>query len=102
MFDHHCTACDRRQLIFPSQVTGLDNTDHGIVVSFRCWCGSEQILVTGRGPPARASPSRRLSPTRRPDVGLRHVAARCSPGSRTPGCPGRILPRLPAPGSAPP
>ena len=21
MFDHHCTACDQRQLIFPSQVT---------------------------------------------------------------------------------
>ena len=24
MFDHHCTACDKRQLIFPSQVTSLD------------------------------------------------------------------------------
>ena len=49
MFAHHCTACDRRQLIFPSQVGGLVNTDHGIVVSFRCWCGSEQSLVTGAG-----------------------------------------------------
>ncbi len=47
MFDHHCTACDRRQLIFPSQVTRIDNTDHGIVVAFGCWCGSEQTHVTG-------------------------------------------------------
>jgi hypothetical protein len=48
VFDHHCTACDRRLLIFPSQVTGLANTDHGIVVDFVCWCGSEQSLVTGK------------------------------------------------------
>jgi len=49
VFDHHCTTCDRRQLIFPSQVTSLDNTDHGIVVAFVCWCGSGQSLLTGRG-----------------------------------------------------
>ena len=56
MFVHHCTACDRRQLIFASQVAGLANTDHGIVVGFRCWCGSEQVLVTGAGVrPARAT-----------------------------------------------
>ena len=48
MFDHHCTACDRRQLIFPSQVTRIDNTDHGIEVAFDCWCGSEQTHLTGR------------------------------------------------------
>ncbi len=47
MFTHHCTACDRRQLIFASQVLGLANTDHGIDVSFRCWCGEEQSLTTG-------------------------------------------------------
>ena len=56
MFAHHCTACDRRQLIFPGQVGGVANTDHGIVVSFRCWCGAEQSLVTGAGArPARVS-----------------------------------------------
>ena len=48
MFDHHCTACERRQLIFPSQVTSLDNTDRGIVVTFTCWCGADQVLVTGK------------------------------------------------------
>jgi hypothetical protein len=49
MFAHHCTACDRRQLIFPGQVDRIDNTDHGMVVGFRCWCGSEQTAVTGSG-----------------------------------------------------
>ena len=48
MFDAHCTACDKRQLIFPSQVTSLTNTDHGIVVTYTCWCGAEQSLTTGR------------------------------------------------------
>lgn len=50
MFDHTCTACERRQLIFASQVTSLVNTDHGIVVAFTCWCGAEQTMVTGRAP----------------------------------------------------
>ncbi len=48
MFDHHCTACGQRELIFPSQITGLTNTDHGIVVEFECWCGSAQTMVSGR------------------------------------------------------
>ena len=48
MFDHTCTECERRQLIFPSQVTSLVNTDHGIIVAFTCWCGADQTLLTGR------------------------------------------------------
>ena len=48
MFDHNCTACAKRQLIFPSQVTSLTNTGHGIVVAFTCWCGADQTMVTGR------------------------------------------------------
>ena len=48
MFDHHCTDCGKRQLIFPSQITSMNNTDHGIIVAFRCWCGAEQTMVTGR------------------------------------------------------
>ena len=42
MFTHHCTACDKTQLIFFSQVTGLADTEHGTAVTFTCWCGSEQ------------------------------------------------------------
>lgn len=48
MFTHTCTVCARRQLIFPSQITSLDNTAEGIVLAFTCWCGSEQTAVTGR------------------------------------------------------
>ena len=52
MFDNNCKVCESRVLIFPSQVTSLANTDDGIVVSFMCWCGTEQTQVTGK--PARA------------------------------------------------
>ncbi|CAB4691162.1 MAG: hypothetical protein F2667_02215 [Actinobacteria bacterium] len=48
MFDNHCTACDKRQLIFPSQVTAMTNTDAGISVTFTCWCGAEQTMLTGK------------------------------------------------------
>ena len=48
MFVHTCSACERRQLVFGSQITALHNTDHGIVVRFTCWCGAEQVSVTGR------------------------------------------------------
>ena len=47
MFDHHCTSCDKRQLIFPSQVMSMTNTDHGIVGAVTCWCGAAQTLITG-------------------------------------------------------
>ena len=55
MFDHHCTACAKRQLIFPSQITGLVNTEHGIVLSFTCWCGADQTVVTGRRAPSASA-----------------------------------------------
>jgi len=42
MFANHCTACAKRQLIFPGQIKNLSNTDAGIVVTYTCWCGSEQ------------------------------------------------------------
>jgi hypothetical protein len=48
MFDHQCTACRKRQLIFSSQVTAMTNTSAGIVVAFTCWCGADQTIVTGK------------------------------------------------------
>jgi hypothetical protein len=53
VFSHHCTACDRTQLIFTSQVTGLTNDELGIAVSFTCWCGSAQTKLTGKAADAR-------------------------------------------------
>jgi hypothetical protein len=48
MFDRVCTACHKRQLIFPGMVTGMANTEHGIVVTYTCWCGADQAMLTGR------------------------------------------------------
>ena len=90
MFDHHCTACGKRQLIFPTQIASMDNTDHGIVVSF-------QLLVRRRpddrhrpqGRPPRAQPSL-PDPTPEPAAHLRCVAgfARAARSPYTsPGCP---------------
>jgi hypothetical protein len=47
MFAHTCTTCHRRELIFPSQITGMETTEHGIVVSFTCWCDAPQTMLTG-------------------------------------------------------
>ena len=68
MFDNNCQVCASRVLIFPSQVTSVANTDEGIVVTFTCWCGTEQTQVTGkvvRRDRGRASPPEDgRSPTR--------------------------------------
>ncbi len=55
MFDRHCSACDQTQLIFPSQISAVTNTDHGILVSYTCWCGAEQTWLTGSRGHADAS-----------------------------------------------
>ena len=55
MFDHKCTQCGKRQLIFPGQVTSLVNTDDGIVVTHTCWCGAEQAWVTGKAAATRSA-----------------------------------------------
>jgi hypothetical protein len=48
MFAIHCPNADARVLIWISQIAGLRNTDHGIEVAFRCWCGEPAVLLTGR------------------------------------------------------
>lgn len=47
MFEVHCAACNRRQLIFASQVTQVINDDQGIAVIVRCWCGELGAIRTG-------------------------------------------------------
>ena len=46
MFTRRCTACEKRQLVSPSQLRGLEATDRGVLVSYRCMCGAEQRLET--------------------------------------------------------
>ncbi|PKH37168.1 hypothetical protein SAMN05192575_10191 [Nocardioides alpinus] len=48
MFDNFCQVCASRVLIFPSQVSSVANSADGIVVTFTCWCGTEQSQLTGR------------------------------------------------------
>ena len=45
MFTHNCSECERRQLIFPSQVTAVRPAEAGIAYHFVCWCGAAQDAV---------------------------------------------------------
>ncbi|MCH1867732.1 hypothetical protein [Nocardioides sp. CFH 31398] len=45
MFTHHCTACERRQLMFVRQISDVAPVADGLEVSFTCWCGAEQTGV---------------------------------------------------------
>ncbi len=47
MFEFHCAECDRRQVLFPSQVHQVINDDRGIAVIVRCWCGELGAIRTG-------------------------------------------------------
>jgi len=47
MFDFHCAECNRRQVLFPSQVEQVINDDQGIALIVRCWCGELGALRTG-------------------------------------------------------
>lgn len=47
MFDFKCTECDRRQVLFPSQVQQVINDDQGIALIVRCWCGELGAIRTG-------------------------------------------------------
>ena len=48
MFKLDCPSCEKTQLIFPSQVRSLVNTTHGIEAAVTCWCGADQVVLTGR------------------------------------------------------
>jgi hypothetical protein len=45
MFAHHCTACDRRMLIFPSQILSVREHEDGLAYQLECWCGAEQTMI---------------------------------------------------------
>jgi hypothetical protein len=47
MFDFDCPACNRRQVLFPSQVKQIINDDHGMTVIVDCWCGELGAIRTG-------------------------------------------------------
>jgi hypothetical protein len=53
MFDHVCSECGQRQLIFANRVRSVVNTDEGIRVTHICWCGAPQTWLTGTAATAR-------------------------------------------------
>ena len=56
MFDHYCPACQKRQLLFASQITRIVNDDRGVVVLLTCWCGEPAAVRTGKAAGADAAP----------------------------------------------
>jgi hypothetical protein len=55
MFTSHCTACDKTQLVFLSQISGMRDTERGTVVSYTCWCGAAQEWAVAAVRETRAS-----------------------------------------------
>lgn len=55
VFAHHCTDCNRRMLVFPGQIVGLDHGAEGLVVTYTCWCGSTQRWSPAAAPEARVA-----------------------------------------------
>ena len=58
MFKHHCSSCEKTQLIFESQIQSVTGTAEGVVATFTCWCGATQTSTAGffAGPAAPKSP----------------------------------------------
>ena len=50
VFVHECTACRKRQLIFPTQFVRVDGEQGRPVATFECWCGAEQRAAVGWTP----------------------------------------------------
>ena len=58
MFDPDCTGCGEKVLLGTRRLEGMQNTDQGIVLVFRCHCGSPALLLTGAAPELVGATSR--------------------------------------------
>jgi hypothetical protein len=47
MFDIYCPTHDSRVLLWTADIDSVENTEHGIVVSYHCTCGHRGTWVTG-------------------------------------------------------
>ncbi len=47
MFSVYCSGHEHEVLLFASNITGITNTPGGIVVAWRCPCGTTGHWVTG-------------------------------------------------------
>lgn len=80
MFDVFCERCESTVLLGPRRIVSLENTDDGIVLTYRCYCGEVDTDVLGRAPHRRTeheatkgnrTPSQTEPSTRAPDGGAR-------------------------------
>lgn len=55
MFVAQCDNLGREMLIWTSDLHSIDNTEHGIVLRYRCACGDMAEMLTGSGSPVRVS-----------------------------------------------
>lgn len=49
MFAARCDDLGQRVLVLPSDIEGISNHDGVILVEYRCVCGADGLMVTGRG-----------------------------------------------------
>jgi hypothetical protein len=58
MFVNLCTTCEKRQLVLPSQIRSVVDTERGVRVTYTCWCGDVQAWDPAKGaqtPPDRTA-----------------------------------------------
>lgn len=48
MFPIDCPAHGQRVLVPPTRIRHLRNTQHGILLTVECWCGTRVTVRTGR------------------------------------------------------
>lgn len=53
MFLAHCDLLGREVIIWTSDLEGVENTENGIVVRYRCACGRPAEMLTGAQSPVK-------------------------------------------------
>jgi hypothetical protein len=64
MFTAWCDESKAEVLLTSRDVLGMRNTEGGVLVAYRCWCGAHGVLLTGAG--AAAERSGHVPPVREP------------------------------------
>lgn len=66
MFDASCDRCDAVVLLGPRRIVSLENTDDGIALTYRCYCGAVGTEVVGRAVSGRVASRRAAESEARP------------------------------------
>lgn len=56
MFDATCDRCASIVLLGPRRVVSLENTDEGILLTYRCYCGETGTALLGRAARSELGP----------------------------------------------